>query len=83
MSHKKETKTGEDIISKLGQQHPKQKRFLKAHLVNIKSGFPYPGSKIYIMRPDANKIEFLDTFIIERVKMDHFENNIIKIQFYL
>ena len=31
-----ETKTGEEITSKLGQPLPKQNRFLKAHLVDIK-----------------------------------------------
>ena len=33
---KMETKTGEDITSKLGQPHPSNFRFLKAHLVEIK-----------------------------------------------
>ena len=29
------TKTGEDITSKLGQPHPSNVRFLKAHLVDL------------------------------------------------
>ena len=32
---KKETKTGEDMTSKLGQLQPSMFRFLKAHLVDI------------------------------------------------
>ena len=73
---------GEDIISKLGQHHPKQKRFLKAHLVDIKSGVSLSGKQHlqYASRCKQNRIPW---YFHQRAKMDHFENNIITINFYV